>query len=149
MNKVKIAVCASAAIYNKVIPLCDEISRFGFEVILPATAEVMKSRGAINTEAAVDWSKIPDKYSYKAELIRGHFDVITDADAVLVMNLEKDGKTDYIGGNVLMEMTVAFYLKKPIYIYGSAPEESPLIDEIMGMQPIFLHGDASKLSSLL
>jgi hypothetical protein len=149
MKKIKLAICASAATYSRVIPLSDQVSQLGFEVILPATAEAMKSRGAANTEVAVDWSQIADRYGYKAELIRGHFDVITGADAVLVMNLEKDGKPDYIGGNVLMEMTVAFFLHKPIYVYGSAPKDSPLIDEILGMQPIFLNSKLDSLRSLL
>ncbi len=149
MKKPKLAICASAAVYDRAIPLSDQVAELGFEVILPATAQAMKSRGAANTEAAVDWSQIADKYEYKAELIRGHFDVITDADAVLVMNLEKDGKPDYIGGNVLMEMTLAFYLHKPIYVYGSVPKDSPLIDEILGMQPIFLNSSLDRLQDLL
>lgn len=149
MKKPKLAICASATIYSEVIPLSAKVALLGYEVVLPATAEAMKSRGATNTEAAVDWSKIADRYGYKAELMRGHFDVIADSDAILVMNLEKAGRPDYIGGNVLMEMTVAFYLKKPIYIYGSAPKDSPLIDEILGVQPVFLHGEADKLLGLL
>lgn len=59
------------------------------------------------------------------------------------MNYEKHGKANYIGPNVLMEMAVAFYLNKPIYVLNDTPQDSPLIDEILGLEPIFLNGDIS------
>lgn len=33
-----------------------------------------------------------------------------------------------------------------IYILNSRPEDSLLIDEILGLEPIFLHGDLTKLT---
>jgi hypothetical protein len=76
-------------------------------------------------------------------MIRGHFEEIVKSDAILVMNYEKNGKPNYIGPNVLMEMAIAFYLHKPIYVLNGESEDSPLIDEILGLQPIFLEGDRS------
>jgi hypothetical protein len=76
-------------------------------------------------------------------MIRGHFEEIVKSDAILVMNYEKIGKPNYIGPNVLMEMAIAFYLHKPIYVLNGESEDSPLIDEILGLQPIFLEGDRS------
>lgn len=61
------------------------------------------------------------------------------------MNYQKHGKENYIGPNVLMEIAMAFYLNKPIYILNGQPKDSPLIDEILGLEPIFLDSDLSKL----
>ncbi len=144
-----IAVCASASTYDRVIPLSDELRGIGLVVALPATAERMKREGAANVEVITDWNNQPDGYAYKEKIMRDHFALIAKSDAILVTNFEKNAKPNYIGGNVLMEMTVAFYLKKPIYILNSAPEDSPLIDEIMGVRPTFLHGDITILPSLL
>ena len=151
MSKKKpvIVICASASTYDRVIPLSDELLSIGLHVALPAMAETMKIEGRANEEARIDWSTRSDGYVYKEKLMRDHFALIAKSDAILVANYEKNGKPDYIGGNVLMEMTVAFYLKKTIYILNSAPVGSLLIDEILGMQPIFLHGDITKLPTLV
>ncbi len=140
-----LAICASASTYNKVIPFSDDLEAQGFRYVLPATAQRMKEDGTTNTEVVIDWANNPKGYEYKSQLIREHFDVISNCDALLVLNYEKNSKPNYIGGNVLMEMAVGFYLHKPIFIYNSAPTGSPLIDEVLGMQPVFLNGDISIL----
>lgn len=141
----KLAVCSSASFYTEVIALSYKIEELGFEVVLPKTAQKMKQEGRENDEAITDWSKSPIGYHGKAELIREHFDEIPECDAVLVTNFTKHGKENYIGPNVLMEMAVGFYLNKPIYILNDCPMDSPLLDEILGLEPVFLKGDITKL----
>lgn len=142
----KLAVCSSATFYPEVIALSDKIEVLGIQVVLPKTAQRMKDNGVDNVEVISDWSNNTAGYHGKAELIRGHFDEITDCDAILVTNYTKHSKDNYIGPNVLMEMAIAFYLNKPIYILNGQPEDSPLIDEILGLEPIFLNGDITKLA---
>jgi phosphatidylglycerophosphatase A len=137
-----LAICASASTYPRVVDAIDDIRKLGLEVILPMTARQMMESNQNNIEFNKNFSVDSNK---KAELIRGHFSEIEKADAILVMNYEKNEVQNYIGANVLIEMSVAFFLKKPIYILNSAPADSPLIDEILGMQPIFLQGDLSKI----
>lgn len=151
MSKIKpiIALSASVSTYDRVIPLSDELIEIGLRVALPAMAEKMKIEGRANDEARIDWAARSDGYAYKEKLMRDHFALIAKSDALLVANYEKNGKPNYIGGNVLMEMTIAFYLRKPIFILNSAPKDSPLLDEIMGVRPAFLHGDVAILPSLV
>ena len=80
--------------------------------------------------------------------MRGHFEEVEKADAILVLNYEKHGIQNYIGGNVLMEMAIAFWLKKPIFIMNELPENSAFEEEIKGMEPILLHGNADALPKL-
>lgn len=54
----------------------------------------------------------------------------------------KDG---YIGGAVLMEMAIAFYLKKPIYILNPIDESSKYKEELYGMFPKIINGNLSKI----
>ena len=147
MAKLTLAVCASASFYPQVIAASYDIEKLGINVILPKTAANMKLEGRENDEATIDWTKAPGGYHGKAILIRQHFEEIEKCDAILVMNYEKHGKKNYIGPNVLMEMSTAFYLNKPIYILNGKPQDSPLIDEILGLEPIFLHGDLSILAA--
>lgn len=145
----KLAICSSASFYKKVIELSYELEALDIDIVLPKTAQKMKQEGRDNDEAITDWSSSPLGYHGKALLIREHFDEITKSDAILVTNYEKHGKQNYIGPNVLMEMSTAFFLKKPIYILNDQPNDSPLIDEILGLEPIFLNGDLQRLRHIL
>jgi hypothetical protein len=145
MSAKKIVVCSSTSFYSQVIELSYEIERLGLNVILPKTAQKMKTEGRENDRVVIDWSTASSGYHGKALLIKEHFKEIEMADAVLVTNYEKHGKPNYIGPNVLMEMTIGFYLGKPLYILNEAPADSPLIDEILGLEPTFLRGDINKL----
>lgn len=145
----KLAVCSSAAFYTEVIELSYKIEELGFEAVLPSTAQKMKREGLDNVEVIADWSKSSIGYHGKAELIRKHFKEIERCDAVLVVNYTKHGQENYIGPNVLIEMAAGFYLNKPIYVLNDAPMDSPLIDEILGLEPIFLKGDLTRLRPLL
>lgn len=147
-DKPVIVVCASSSTYDKVIPFSSEIEKLGLNVVLPDMAEAIKRDGTQNKEAVIDWATNEHGYGYKAQLMRDHFEKIENGDAILVMNYEKNGNLNYIGGNVLMEMTVAFYLHKPIYILFDAPKNSPLLDEILGMQPTILDSDIQVLREL-
>jgi hypothetical protein len=81
----------------------------------------------------------------KAEAITSHFNKVAWADAILVTNYDKNGVAGYIRGNTLMEMGVAFFLKKPIYLLKQIPELS-YKEEVLGMQPILLNDDLATLS---
>lgn len=145
MTQLGLALCSIASFYLEVVSLSRKIEDLGIKTILPKTAVKMKLEGRENDEAITDWSKSPPGYHGKAALIREHFAEIAECDAILVTNYTKHDKPNYIGPNVLMEMVVAFYLNKKIYILNNPPEDSPLIDEILGLEPVFLKGDIARL----
>ena len=67
---------------------------------------------------------------------------ISTMDAVLTLNFEKNGKSNYIGGATFIELYEAFMGNKKIYLYNDIPE-GMLYDEISGFSPILIHGDLS------
>ncbi|MFW5887968.1 MAG: hypothetical protein ACOCUH_04150 [Bacteriovoracia bacterium] len=81
----------------------------------------------------------------KAEAIRNHFEKIEWSDAVLVTNYDKNDISGYIGGNTLMEIGIAFFLNKPVYLFNRIPEIS-YKEEILGIKPIILERDLSKIA---
>lgn len=149
MKKLVITVCSSANFYKSAVEIQTELSKAGYTVIIPATAEKMKASGDFNVEHYKTWFGDANDYHKKTALMREHFDEIEKGDAILVINEEKHGVDNYIGGNVLMEMTLAFYLNKPIFILNDIPVESNFLEEIIGMEPIVLKGNTSKLLNLL
>lgn len=148
MSKPIITICSSAAFYKQAVDVQDQLEKFGFEVIVPATATRMKESGDFDVSHYKTWFADANDYHKKAQLMRAHFEEVEKGDAILVLNYEKHGVKNYIGGNVLMEMAIAFWLKKPIFIMNEMPEESAFEEEIRGMEPILLHGDAKALPKL-
>lgn len=70
-----------------------------------------------------------------------HYKHILESDAVLIVNEEKHGIKNYIGGNVLMEMGQAYVNCKKIFFLNGMPSGMPYMDEIEAMDPICLYGD--------
>lgn len=140
-----VTICSSANFYKQAGEIQDKLSKQNLEAVIPAAALKMKESGDYEVEHYKTWFADANDYHKKAALMRAHFDRIAEGDAILVLNFEKHGVTNYIGGNVLMEMSLAFYLKKPIFILNDAPEHSAYLEEIHGMQPVFLHGDVDAL----
>jgi hypothetical protein len=77
--------------------------------------------------------------------MKGHFKKVLEGDAILVLNYRKNGIDGYIGGNVLMEMALAFHYKKPIFVLHQVTAALPLYEEVMGMRPRFLGGELTNL----
>lgn len=140
-----ITICSSANFYRQAAEIQDQLEKSGFKVILPSTANKMKETGDYEVDHYKTWFADPNDYHKKAKLMRDHFAEIERGDAVLVVNHEKRGQPNYIGGNVLMEMSLAFYLGKPIFILNEVPGESPFLEEIIGMEPIALCGAVDDL----
>jgi len=143
-RKIKtITICCSASFYRQALEVQKELQKKGFKVKIPHTANTMGESGDFNVDHYKTWYKHPKDYAKKAKLMRQHFKKVVECDAILVLNYVKKGVQGYIGGNGLMEMALAFHLRKPIYILNPVFENSPLYEEILGMSPIFLHGDLS------
>ncbi|MDE2172877.1 MAG: hypothetical protein KGJ33_02960 [Patescibacteria group bacterium] len=81
-----------------------------------------------------------DEFKKAHDFIRQHYRHILESDAVLIVNNEKKGKKNYIGGNCLMEMGMAYVNNKKIFLLNDVPTESAYIDEIKAMSPICLNG---------
>jgi hypothetical protein len=144
-SKPLITICASVAMYKKVNEVQEALEPLGFTVIVPKLAREMKKNNDYVVEHYKTWFANPDDYDKKSDYMRTHFEEVDKADAILVVNEEKKGVKNYIGGNVLMEMALAFFARKPIFILNDAPEGSAIEEEIRGVLPVFLHGKIEDL----
>ncbi len=140
-----IVICSSASFYRKVIETEKKLKELGFKVKVPLTATKMKNTGNFKVETYKTWMERPEDYKRKAYLTRKHFIEVEKGDMVLVLNYKKNGRDGYIGGAVLMEMAIAFYLKKTIFVLNPIDESSKYKEELHGMFPIVINGDLSKI----
>jgi hypothetical protein len=147
--KKTIVICSSVAFYKYLIDVEKELLALGFNVVLPDVARKMNKEGNFNVEQQKTWFKNPADYKIKTRLMVDHFEEVKKGDAILVVNYEKKGLQGYIGGNVLMEMVIAFEYKKPIFILNLISEDLPVKEEVYGLQPVFLNRDVSLISKHL
>lgn len=140
-KKKTITICTSASFYKQAVEVAEELKALGFKVLLPYTALKMKRVRNFDVAAHKPWFKDPKQYARKQRLMRNHFQKILAGDAVLILNYKKNGLEGYIGGNVLMEMGLAFHYKKPIYILHPASPTLGFLEEVLGFLPVFLHGN--------
>lgn len=144
----KITICGSIAFFEEMLVAKEALEKLGHEVDLPPT-KIKDDKGnyiSVSEYYEIRKSASPEPWVWgaKKEAMLEHFAKIEWADAILVLNIEKKGVAGYIGANTLIEMGLAMFLKKPIYLLN----EIPVLDcseEILGMQPIVIAGDLNKI----
>ncbi len=144
----KIVICGSMAFSQAMINTEKELKAYGFEVVLPDDIEQYID-GKWEKKLASGWNSQVEGAKRKIEnnLIKRHYEEIKNADAILVINQNKKGIKNYIGGNTFLEMSFAFVLNKNIFVLNRLPEELTLIyQELVAMQPIVLEGDLTKIT---
>jgi len=141
----KITICGSIAFIDEMQEARIKLEELGHEVKLPPSEIIDKNDKVIsakeyyalrkenNTAEAWIWDR-------KAELMKIHFNKVVWADAILVLNNHKNNISDYVGANTLLEMGLAFYHGKKIYLLNPIPEIS-YKEEILGMKPIIINGN--------
>lgn len=146
----KITICGSIAFYEEMKKIKADLEKMGHEVDLPPS-ELKDNSG--NNISVQEYYKLrrseTDNESWiwrrKKEAIEKHFDKIAWGDCVLIANYEKNGVKGYVGANTLIEMGLALYLDKKIFLLNPIPEIS-YKEEILGLEPIVLNGDLNKIN---
>ena len=77
--------------------------------------------------------------------IKWYYEAILKSDAILVLNLDKKGIKNYIGGNTLMEMGFAHVHDKKIFLLNPPPQDVSYTDEIKAMMTDVINGDLQKI----
>ena len=76
---------------------------------------------------------------------RNHFKRIEKSDAVLIFNNQKKGIEGYFGSNTLMELSVAFFLGKKIFLLNPMREDHPHYEELIAMNSVVLDGNLDSI----
>jgi hypothetical protein len=134
----KIFICASKHFYNKVADVKEYLEANGHTVTLPNSYD-----NPLREEELKSTSK-DDHITWKAEMLRKQGEKVEQNDAIVVLNFEKNSQANYIGGATFLEIFKAFELGKKIYLYNPIPT-SILTDELVGINPLILNGDLSKI----
>lgn len=129
----KILIICSKTFYPNIAEIKRRLEAKGHSVYLPNCYD--------HPETEEDMRKLgKDKHAaFKAEMFKQSEELISNMDAVLVLNFTKNEIDNYIGGATFLEMYDAFRLNKRIYLYNPIPD-GMLKDEIIGFNPIIING---------
>jgi nucleoside 2-deoxyribosyltransferase len=135
----KIVICGSMSSAIQMLEAEKELLQNNHEVVLPKHAKEYAEK-----ILAEETAQESTKNKIEHDLIRDYFEKIKNADAILVINVEKKGISNYIGGNSFLEMGFAHILNKTIFILNDIPDMI-YTDEIRAMQPVVLNGNLYKI----
>jgi hypothetical protein len=126
-------------------------SKYSFEKIPPIKAELEKAGHIITVPSGfadpfreLEVKKLDkDNYvKFKQQKLKEQSERVAANEAILVLNFEKNGQVNYIGGATFLEVFKAWELGKKIFFFNPLPE-GMLYDELVGMNPIIINGDLS------
>jgi nucleoside 2-deoxyribosyltransferase len=141
----KITLCGSIAFIDEMVACKSALERHEHEVKMPPTETVNETGKTIHIKDYYQQRKATATtegwlWDRKREAMHNHFDKVAWADAILVLNYPKHGIEGYIGPNTLMEMGLAFHLRKPIYLLYNIPKMD-YTEEIIGIRPTVINNN--------
>ncbi|MBI4116345.1 hypothetical protein HY449_01235 [Candidatus Pacearchaeota archaeon] len=143
----KITICGSMAFYEEMLRTKSQLEKMSHEVRIPIEGFADENGNLLSVEHYNQLRKnlqiAPEEYGSKKRVdILEHFEKIKWSNSILVANFDKKNIANYIGANTLMEMGLALYLQKGIYLLNPVPDV-PYQTEILGTLPKILNGDLS------
>lgn len=139
-------IIGSMTFTKEMLQLKEDLIKMGYSVDVPYDAEYH-----LEDEGAIDDLERNYRYCIEQDVVWKGFQQVAEADAVLALNLPKNGIAGYIGTSTLMEMGIAHWLKKKIFLLHEPPDHNAYrwAHEARIVCTKVLHGDLSEISSEL
>ncbi len=138
----KITIIGSSVFAKQMVEYQNQLIKLGHTVDLHKHY-VSQARGGMK-DMIEKMKSEHAKVKIENDYIRYHYNEIVESDAVLVLNFDKNGIENYIGGNTLMELGFAYVHNKKIFLLNPISEMA-YSEEIEAVQPIVINGDLSKI----
>jgi nucleoside 2-deoxyribosyltransferase len=136
-----ITICGSMQFHKEMMQTKLQLESKGFIVLVPKDLD-----NIANNESYMETDEERINAKIEFDFIREHFRKIEKADAIFVLNYEKNGLRGYIGGNTFLEMGYAYGLGKKIYLLYPIPEMD-YKTEMHAMRPIVIDSEIERISS--
>ncbi len=136
----KIGIIGSMQHTEKMIEIKDALNELGHKAYVTDLHKPFIGK----TDEEKEIIKLHQKNNMDA--IREFWRAMQGSDAVLVLNLDKNGIKNYIGGNTLMEIGFAHVLNQKIFLLNPIPEIPYYKTEIEAVKPIIINGDLSLIN---
>ena len=124
----KVALHSSLDFKKDIISVKEYLESHNIDVILPDLRGYKRIRDELGDDKT--FSKI------KTHLTRQIMLNVERCDCLLILNYNHRGYQNYVGGTSFVEMVVAFYLGKPIFLLHEIPKKMVYTEEIKALEPI-------------
>lgn len=131
----RIGIIGSMQFTDKMLEYRDRLNAMGHNAFVTDLHKAMIGK----SDEEIEKIKLHQKYNMDA--IKEFWNMMQGADAVLVLNLDKNGIKNYVGGNTLMEIGFAHVLNQKIFMLNPVPDMSYCKTEIEAVKPIILNGN--------
>ena len=140
----KITICGSSMFRKEMVEVRNRLLELGHEPVIHKDYEefVAGNKKDVLELIEKDHAEAKRKYGY----IKWYHNAIMSSDAILVLNYDKKGIKNYVGGNTLMEIGFAHVSDKKIFLLNPIPEEVSYTDEIKAMADVIISGDLNKIA---
>jgi hypothetical protein len=133
----KIGIASSMVFSEKMIEIGKILSDMGHIVFMSRFVNAYVGLDVHDKE------KLTLYHKNEKDAIKSFWKDMQDADALLVVNLDRRGIKNYIGGNTLMEIGFAYVLGQKIFLMNPIPEIEYYKSEIEATKPVIINGDFS------
>ncbi len=139
----KITICGSVRFRKEMVEVRDQLNKMGHKgIICPVMEDLALGRNPeLMKRIKEDHGQVKRKEGY----IKWYYKAIADSNAILVLNYDKDGIKNYIGGNTLMEMGFAHVKDKKVFLLNPIPEKVSYTDEIKAVTDVILNGNFNRM----
>ena len=124
---------------EKMLEAKKKLEKMGHEVLISPFIDAYPGKSEKEKE------KITLFHKNEKDAIREFWRRFQTCDAILVVNHDRRGIKNYIGGNTLMEIGFAHVLDKKIFLLNPIPDIEYYKSEIEAVRPIIINGDFSKI----
>lgn len=135
----KIGIIGSMQFTDKMIEMRIKLNKLGYNAFLTDLHDDMVGKSAEEIE------KIKIYQKNNQDAIREFWNQMQNADAVLVLNYDKNGIKNYIGANTFLEIGFAHVLGQTIFLLNDKPDMAYIKTELDAMKPIVINGDLNKI----
>lgn len=139
----KITICGSSKFRHEMIEYMEKLENMGHKVIVHE--HYIKSVRGEMPELMERVEREHATLKREQNYIKWYHNAIKNSDAILVLNFDKNGIKNYVGGNTLMEIGFAHVNDKKVFLLNSIPEEVSYTDEIKAMVDVVIKGNLKKI----
>lgn len=139
----KILLIGSMAFVKDMVELREALKKMGHDASIPVGSEPH-----IEDNSFVDNLEDNLEFCIKHGIMKKNFDEVARQDAVLVVNKPRNNVNGYIGTSALLEMGIAHYLGKKIFVLNELPHyrNHRWAHEVAIMQPVVINNDLRKIN---
>lgn len=138
----KIAIIGSMKFAKDMVKLKKDLEDLGHEVSIPVGTEPHLTNPDFVENLVENL-----QFCIEQDVMRENFRQVADNDGIIVLNKRRNEMDGYIGTSALLEMGIAHFLGKKIFLYHPTPHFNDVrwAHEVAIMQPIVINGDLSKI----